>query len=293
MMTRGSIMGGFSGLFDAPVEPVQIVNGSGSARTLERTASTERLFDFASEQQVKLTPNAEGLLFVPMSARGKYPLIWTPNDEFTGDAVKLVAETKEIQALTAYVQKLGTNRGRWRDLYEPAEVDGAMIALERSDAWIAHGKEVYEHHCIACHGVKGDGNGVAATFLHKQRPRNFTLGVFKFRLNKGPLPTDADLLRTITRGVRGTAMPAWFELPLQDRLAVMQYVKYELTADRSDPTAPYFYFVDEPPGPPIQIGTPPSPPRTWSSTAVRSGCRRNAGSATARPARVTARRRRG
>ncbi len=259
MMTRGSIMGGFSGLFDAPAEPVKLVDGGASAMTLERSATTERLFDFASDQQVKLTPNAEGLLFVPMSARGKYPLIWMPNDEFTGDAVKLVAETKEIQALTAYVQKLGTNRGRWRELYEPAEVDGAMIALERSEEWIARGKEVYEHHCIACHGIKGDGNGVAATFLHKQRPRNFTLGVFKFRLNKGPLPTDADLLRTITRGVRGTAMPAWFELPLQDRLAVMQYVKYELTADRSDPTAPYFYFVDEPPGPPIQIGTPPQP----------------------------------
>ena len=34
MMTRGSIMGGFSGLFDAPVEPVQIVDGSGSAGRL-------------------------------------------------------------------------------------------------------------------------------------------------------------------------------------------------------------------------------------------------------------------
>ena len=42
MVVPGSIMGGFSGLFDAPPEPVQIVDGDGSDRTLERTATTER-----------------------------------------------------------------------------------------------------------------------------------------------------------------------------------------------------------------------------------------------------------
>jgi cytochrome c oxidase cbb3-type subunit I/II len=81
--------------------------------------------------------------------------------------------------------------------------------------------------------------------------------VFKFRLTKEPLPSDADLLRTITRGVRGRAMPVWHELPLQDRLAGIQYIKLELAADRSDKTAPYFYFIDEPLGPPLQIGTSP------------------------------------
>ena len=60
--------------------------------------------------------------------------------------------------------------------------------------------------------------------------------MFKFRLVEGPLPTDGDLLRTITRGVRGTAMPTWHELPLKDRLAVIQYIKYELAVDRSDPS---------------------------------------------------------
>lgn len=259
MITPGSIMGGFSGLFDAPAEPVAIVDDSTGGLTLERTAVTEALFDFASQQQVKLTPNEQGLLFVPVGAKGKVPLIWTPNDEFTGDAVRLVVETHAIEALTAYVQKLGMSRGMWRDLFEPDEIDGSRISLPRSEELIARGKEVYERHCIACHGVKGDGNGLAATFIHEQRPRNFTFGVFKFRLTKGPLPTDADLLRTITRGVRGTAMPAWFELPLQDRLAVIQYVKYELAVDRSDPADPYAYFVEEPPGPPIEIGTPPPP----------------------------------
>jgi cytochrome c oxidase cbb3-type subunit 2 len=131
--------------------------------------------------------------------------------------------------------------------------------LPRSDEWIARGKDVYERRCIACHGVQGDGNGVAATFLYRQRPRNFALGVFKFRLTEGVLPTDMDLLRTISRGVRGTAMPAWFELPLDDRLAVIQYIKYVLMADRTDPDKPEFYFVEEPPTDPLRIGTPPVP----------------------------------
>jgi cytochrome c oxidase cbb3-type subunit I/II len=131
--------------------------------------------------------------------------------------------------------------------------------LPRSSEWIAYGKEVYERRCIGCHGAKGDGNGPASTFLFQQRPRNFTLGVFKFRLTQKPVPTDGDLLRTITRGVRGTAMPAWYELPLTDRLAVIQYIKYELAVDRSDPAKPYAYFAEEPPAAPLYIGPPPTP----------------------------------
>jgi cytochrome c oxidase cbb3-type subunit 2 len=81
--------------------------------------------------------------------------------------------------------------------------------------------------------------------MYKQRPRNFQAAVFKFRLTKESIPTDGDLLRTITSGVRGTAMPAWYELPLADRLAVIQYIKYELAVDRSDPAKPYAFFVEE------------------------------------------------
>ena len=107
--------------------------------------------------------------------------------------------------------------------------------------------------------MKGDGNGPAATFLYKQRPRNFTQGVFKFRLTEDPVPSDGDMLRTITRGVRGTAMPPWYDLPLNDRLAVIQYIKYVLAVDRSDPKKPALFFVNAPPGQPLYIPAPPAP----------------------------------
>lgn len=259
MLSPDSNMAPFRGLFEMPAERVKIVDDATGNRSLERTPVTEKLFAFASKEQIKLTPNADGLLFVPMAARGKAPIIWTPNKEYTGDTVNIAAETEALQGLIAYLQKLGMNRGKWRDLFEPQKLEVTDATVPRSSEWIAYGKEVYQRRCLGCHGESGDGNGPAATFMYKQRPRNFMAAVFKFRLTKEPLPTDGDLLRTITRGVRGTAMPAWHELHIIDRLAVIQYIKYELAVDRSDRAKPYAYFKEEPPGPPLYIGRPPVP----------------------------------
>ena len=106
-----------------------------------------------------------------MQARGKFPVILTPNKEYSGDTVRIAAETKELEGLIAYIQKLGMNRGKWRDMFEPQELEVTEATLPRSNQWIAYGKEVYERRCIGCHGAKGDGNGTAATFLFNQRPR--------------------------------------------------------------------------------------------------------------------------
>ena len=55
----------------------------------------------------------------------------------------------------------------------------------------------------------GDGEGPAAKFLDP-RPRDFTLGTFKFRTTQsGELPTNEDLFRTVSRGLPGTAMQAF------------------------------------------------------------------------------------
>ena len=86
MLVPDSIMPRFVGLFDAPSERVAIVDDDAGNRTLERNAVTEAIFDFdmkgTAAEHLRLTPNAEGLLFVP--ERGKYPVIFTPNDEYTG-----------------------------------------------------------------------------------------------------------------------------------------------------------------------------------------------------------------
>jgi len=258
MLVPDSIMPRFAALFDGPYGPVTIVDDAAGNRTLEKNATTEKLFDFASQQQIWLTPNADGLVYV--GQRGKYPIIFTPNKEYAGSAVKLVASSEDLTGLIAYVQKLGTNRGKWRDVFEPQRLEASLVSIPRSEEWVDYGRQVYERRCQGCHGATGDGNGPAAAFIQNDRPRNFNLAVFKFRLTPtGSLPTDGDLLRTITRGVRGTAMPPWHELPDQDRLAVIQYIKYVLAVDRSDPKKPVVYFIEEPPKPPIYIGQPPPP----------------------------------
>lgn len=257
MLSPDSIMPRFTALFEGPYT-ARIVEDAAGNRTLEKTPATERLFDFASKESLLLTPNAEGLLYVP--ERSKYPVIFTPNGEFKGDTVELVADTDDLRGLVAYLQKLGINRGKWRDRFEPQRMEASQVSLPRSEEWIAYGSMVYKRRCQGCHGAKGDGNGPAATFMHKDRPRDFTLGVFKFRLTpSGSMPDDGDLLRTITRGVRGTAMPTWHELQEKDRLAVIQFIKYVLAVDHSDPADPYYYFVEEPPKAPLFIGEPPPP----------------------------------
>jgi mono/diheme cytochrome c family protein len=72
--------------------------------------------------------------------------------------------------------------------------------------------ELYRARCGVCHGAEGRGDGPAAPLLTPP-PRDFTTGVYKFRSTpSGTLPTEADVLRTITRGLPGTSMPSFADL---------------------------------------------------------------------------------
>ncbi|MBI5396224.1 MAG: c-type cytochrome [Verrucomicrobia bacterium] len=122
-------------------------------------------------------------------------------------------------------------------------------------AQLEAGKFAYDRYCAGCHGAKGDGKGPAAKFLNPQ-PRDFISGKFKFAsVPSGELPADEDLLRTITRGLHGTSMPAWNLLPEHQRLALVAYLK--TFAPR---------WKEEPPGTPIQI---PEDPYRGSAADIR------------------------
>jgi cytochrome c oxidase cbb3-type subunit 2 len=139
--------------------------------------------------------------------------------------VRLIVPAPDTVALVRYLQKLGMSRGAWRDAFESQTVAVSALRVPESDASRALGREVYRDHCVGCHGEHGDGAGPAATFLFP-RPRDFTTAVFKFQSTpSGTLPTDGDLYRTITRGVRGTAMPTSHEVSERERLAVVAYIK--------------------------------------------------------------------
>jgi len=89
-----------------------------------------------------------------------------------------------------------------------------------------HGRTVYDHHCSSCHGLQGNGKGLlAATW--QPPPRDFTKGLFRYRSTPtGQLPTDEDLLRTVTHGLPGSTMLAWEPfLKEAERQAAVAYLK--------------------------------------------------------------------
>lgn len=127
------------------------------------------------------------------------------------------------------------------------------------------GAEVYRVRCTQCHGVGGDGRGPHAIRLSVP-PRDFTAGVYELRSTpSGSLPTDLDLFRSVSRGLRGTAMIPWTFLPEEERWAVLEHVK------SFSPR-----FAEETAGEPVEV--PPAPEETpalrarGAETWRRAGC---------------------
>jgi cytochrome c oxidase cbb3-type subunit 2 len=89
----------------------------------------------------------------------------------------------------------------------------------------AAGARVFRDNCAVCHGATGDGQGMAAHHF-KSPPRDLTRGRFKFRSTaSGQIPTDADLVRTIVRGVPSTGMVPQDHLSDDEVRAVVAFVK--------------------------------------------------------------------
>jgi cytochrome c oxidase cbb3-type subunit 2 len=84
--------------------------------------------------------------------------------------------------------------------------------------------ELYARHCAVCHGDDGRGDGSAA-YLLNPRPRDFGRGEFRLITTTNGAPTDEDLLRVITNGMPGSAMPPWDRLPESDRRLLVRVVK--------------------------------------------------------------------
>lgn len=79
------------------------------------------------------------------------------------------------------------------------------------------------------------------------KPRDFSKGLFKFRSTPpGAPPTDEDLLRAVSEGIRGTGMVPQADLSEADRRAAVAFLKK--FSDR---------FKDAPKEPPLSIPKPP------------------------------------
>ena len=89
----------------------------------------------------------------------------------------------------------------------------------------ATAERLYQTYCADCHGVNGDGRGRFADRF-RTRPTDFRAGVYKFkRTPTGQPPTDADIFRTLTIGVRGTGMVPQLHLSEAERWGLVRYLK--------------------------------------------------------------------
>ena len=85
---------------------------------------------------------------------------------------------------------------------------------------------LFRKHCVACHGISGDGAGPNAAALSPY-PRDYRPGVFKYTSTAGGgKPAREDLLRTLRSGIPGTAMPSFGKLPSRQLESLAEYVKY-------------------------------------------------------------------
>ncbi|MCG6550923.1 MAG: cytochrome c [Candidatus Magnetominusculus sp. LBB02] len=117
-------------------------------------------------------------------------------------------------------------------------------AAKAEDGDAKKGETLYNMRCLVCHGKKGDGNGAAGVLRKEElsgrvleiRPRDFTLGLFRFRTTaSGCLPSDDDLLNTITNGFPRSFMTNLKSLPVEERKALRAYIKTFSSRFAEDP----------------------------------------------------------
>src|SRR5262245_39387500 len=96
----------------------------------------QRYFTMKADHVIPLYPNEAGQTFVSPPPDGRWPLDGTPLIDLKGfekppalSSVTLVIPSEELIGLVRYVQKLGTNRGAWREVFEPQSVGVAVMSI--------------------------------------------------------------------------------------------------------------------------------------------------------------------
>jgi mono/diheme cytochrome c family protein len=138
------------------------------------------------------------------------------------EEVQKLSELHQRQ-ISEYLTKFFGNAVNPR-LAIPADEDVDKLVDVFDPDRMKHGAAVFNRRCAGCHGITGDGNGEAASYL-QPKPRDYRNGVFKFTSTPyGARPTRKDLARVIRRGAKGTSMPAFRFLPDEDVKDVVDYV---------------------------------------------------------------------
>lgn len=86
-----------------------------------------------------------------------------------------------------------------------------------------NGAALFAQNCASCHGERGDGNGTASLSI---KARYFGAEKFKFTDTDGTnIPTTENLLGVLHRGIEGSSMPSFAQLPEDDLAALVAHVR--------------------------------------------------------------------
>ncbi len=148
--------------------------------------------------------------------------------------------------------------------------NGEDASAAAAEAVADLGRQAFLRYCRECHGEDGDGLG-KFSYTTGERPRSFQSGRFKLATTENAIPSDRDLEETIRRGMPGTGMSAWGQVPEAEIAAMARYTRsFSLGAIRAEldrqmaagelsaAEADAEFARRTTPGPPIAI--PPAPP---------------------------------
>jgi cbb3-type cytochrome oxidase cytochrome c subunit len=146
---------------------------------------------------------------VPRSVMPAFPWLFGPA---AGDSLAPAA-TADGEALVAYLQQIGNLKADEISALVHPGVDMVEGAPASTPEYDRRGAQLFERHCIGCHGGAADGRGPARRFLNPP-PENLTA----IRM----LPEEG--YRILAGGVKGSSMPSWRELSHYDLWALAHRV---------------------------------------------------------------------
>lgn len=92
---------------------------------------------------------------------------------------------------------------------------------------------LFARHCAACHGNRGAADTPTAALL-LPRPRAFADGIFKLASTSNGVPSQADLVAMLRRGMPGSTMMSWGWMAEQDLELLAGHVRELAVAGRTD-----------------------------------------------------------
>lgn len=178
--------------------PTKFGDVKGTVKSVEPTDNEQKLIRFQAAGLQSDYDKLQGL-----------PLEWT-----SGKGQGHVSRIK------AYQYESGTITVEKSDKIDPQPGDTFLIECVR----LQFGRDLYNRHCMHCHGMSGEGTGPTSRYLNPP-PRDFRLGIYKYTSTKPTMKAQvADLSRTVQEGIAGTYMPSFKLLTDDEVSAIVNYV---------------------------------------------------------------------